>query len=516
MKRIPLIDDAFLRLESRRMPLHVGVLMLFEPPPGAGKDFAASIAARLRKYTTTAPPFNQCLVRRNGLHYWEEDTDFDLDQHFVDLSLPEPGRIRELLAMVSRVHAGHLDRAYPLWRIHLIQGIEGGRIAVYVKIHHAVVDGVSGIKMLIDSMSTDADTSTTMPPPWSIGVKKSDAPQPLPVPTPAAGGISALRALSREGFVAGSKSITQVMQELRATFRDFREQNPDLAVPGRAPRCLFNGKITGSRRFAAQSYSMPRIKAVAEAYGASSNDVILAMCASALRRYLEVRNELPDVPLIASVPVSLRGKGQQSDAANEVAFTMAQLATHLDDPAQRMQAIKDSMTYNKQRINKLSAGEFTTYVALMMLPGAVSSLLGNAPDKALANVCISHVPGPRQDLYWQGAKLIGLYPVSLVIDGGAINITIVSRHDFVDFGIIVCRKTVPEVQRLLDYLEDGLSELEATLQRPAAPKPVSGKAVRKTAAKKAKAKTPARKKVTFAKQRAPVKKGSRAKTTRTR
>jgi len=516
MKRISLIDDAFLRLESRRMPLHIGVLMLFEPPPNAGKDFAASIAARLRQYTTTAPPFNQCLVRRNGLHYWVEDTDFDLDQHFVDLSLPEPGRIRELLAMVSRVHAGHLDRAYPLWRIHLIQGIEGGRIAVYVKIHHAVVDGVSGIKMLIDSMSADPATSRTMPPPWSIGVKKSDSPQPLPVPTPVAGGISALRALSREGFVAGTKSITQVMQELRATFRDFREKNPDLAVPGQAPRCMFNGKITGSRRFAAQSYSMPRIKAVAAAYGASSNDVILAMCASALRRYLESRNELPDIPLIASVPVSLRRKGQQSDAANEVAFTMAQLATHLDDPARRMQAIKDSMTYNKQRINKLSAGEFTTYVALMMLPGAASSLLGNAPDKALANVCISHVPGPRQDLYWQGAKLTGLYPVSLVIDGAAINITIVSRHDLVDFGIIVCRKTVPEVQRLLEYLEDGLSELEATLQRPAAPKPVSGKAVRKTVVKKSKAKTAARKKVIFPKQRAPAKKGVRAKTNRTR
>src|SRR3546814_8985858 len=149
------MDEAFLRIESRRQPLHIGMLMLFEPPPDGGDDFAAKLAERLKESTRAVAPFNHHLVRRRGLHYWKEDEEFDLAHHFVHMSLPRPGRIRELLSMVSRVHSGHLDRAYPLWRIYLIEGIEDGRIAVYMKIHHSVVDGVGGI----DRKSTRLNSS---------------------------------------------------------------------------------------------------------------------------------------------------------------------------------------------------------------------------------------------------------------------------------------------------------------------------------------------------------------------
>ncbi len=462
MKKLGMIDDAFLRLESRRQPLHVGVLMLFEPPAGAPRDFAAQLAEKLRQSTKAAPPFNWRLVRRNGLHYWREDGDFDLAHHFVHLALPAPGRIRELLAMVSRLHGGHLDRAYPLWRIYLIEGIEDGRIAVYVKIHHAVVDGVAGIRLLVKSMATSVEESLRLPAFWEVETMKSDTAQPLPVPTPAAGSITALRSLTREGV----KSLMPVLRELRRSIDDYRASNPDLVIGGQAPRCLFNEPVTGTRRFAAQSYSTSRIKAVARAYEATSNDVILAMCSGALRRYLAEVDALPDAPLIAGVPVSVRRRG--SHAGNEVAFTLTHLATHLDDPAKRLLAIKDCMDYNKERMKKLSPGQLTAYAATMLMPGALNSLLGRNPDKTLGNVVISHVPGPRQDMYWQGAKLSGVYPLSLIIDGGALNITVISRPDVVDFGLIACRKTVPRMQRLLDYLEDGLAELENTI------KPVSG------------------------------------------
>lgn len=506
MKRIPLIDDIFLRLESRRLPLNIGALMLFEPPADAGSDFADAIVSRLRQYTTTAPPFNQILVRRNGLHYWEIDTDFDLDQHFVDLSLPGPGRIRELLAMASRIHAGHLDRAYPLWRMHLIEGIADGRFAVYLKIHHAIVDGVSCVKMLIDSMSTDPKESTTMPPPWTIGVQKPELPQPYPLPTPAAGSLSALQSLAREDFLSSAKSLVQVAQELRSTYTDFSDKNPDLAIAGQAPQCMFNTSVTASRRIAAQSYSAPRIKAVARSCNASSNDVILAMCAGAMRRYLELRNELPDNPLIAAIPVSVRREGYQSEAANQVSFTMANLATHLKNPLERLRAIKGSMDYNKQRIRKLSPGQYSIYAAMMMLPGVPNSLLGYDPDKAVANVCISHVPGPREDMYWQGAKLSGLYPISQVMDGGALNITVVSRHDLVDFGIIACRKSVPEVQRLLEYLEEELAEMEAMLKSGimSQPGPKDESEAKRTPGAKARANTRSK-----ARSKAKVKSGPR-------
>ncbi|MGH8517606.1 MAG: wax ester/triacylglycerol synthase family O-acyltransferase, partial [Panacagrimonas sp.] len=402
-------------------------------------------------------PFNKRLVRRRGLHYWADDEDFDLGHHFVNTSLPKPGRIRELLSMISRVHSGHLDRDYPLWRVYLIEGLEDGRIALYLKIHHSLVDGVSAVHNLTERMATDPVESLSRPPPWEVLRPKSDA-LPLPVPTPAAGVVPAMQSLARERL---SSAVMPLLRELRATFRDFRNGNPNLAVAGQAPRTIFNTRISATRRIAAQSYSMPRIKAVGAAFQASSNDVILAMCAGALRVYLKGIGELPERSLVGAVPVSVRTKG--SDDANQVAFTLTSLATDVEDPAERLRAIRDGMAYNKQRMRELSPGQLQAYAALMLLPGAATVMLGLTPKNALATLCISHVPGPRVPMYWQGAKLSGLYPLSLATDGGALNITIVSRHDFVDFGLVACRKSVPHMQRLLDHLEDALKELESAI-----------------------------------------------------
>lgn len=457
MKRLSLTDDALLRAESRRQPLHIAMLMLFQPPAGAPADFAARLAERLRQSTKAVEPFNQRLVRRRGLHYWKaNDDEFDLAHHFVHTSLPKPGRIRELLAMASRVHCAHLDRAYPLWRTYLIEGLEDGRIATYSKIHHALVDGVAGIRLMIKSMSKDREESIRMPPPWEVRTQKSRSPM-LPIPTASVDGLSAVRGLLREG----ARGLPPIFRELKSTYVDFRAKNPDLVTSFQAPRCILNSPITASRRFAAQSYAMPRIRKVAAAYEATANDVILAMCGSALRHYLQDLNALPDRPLVAGVPVSLRR--DDSDSGNEVAFTLVHLGTHLADPGARLESIKHCMDYNKARMRELSPAQLITYGALMLLPGAVNMFAGFSRESTAMNVVISHVPGPRQPMYWQGCKLSGLYPVSLIIDRIALNITLVSRQDFVDFGLIACRKTLPHVQRLLDYLEEGLADLEATV-----------------------------------------------------
>lgn len=477
MNKLSLVDDTFLRLESRRQPLHIGMLMLFEPPADAPADFAAKLAERLRQSTQATAPFNQLLVRRRGLHYWQEDGDFDLAHHFVHMSLPRPGRIRELLAMVSRVHSGHVDRAYPLWRMYLIEGIEDGRIAVYLKVHHSLVDGVAGIRMLTQSMSNDRVISATMPPPWEIGAKRASG-QALPVPAPAADGFHALRALAREGL----QSAMPVIRQVRETLREFRRGDGDVALAGQAPRCLLNSKVSATRRFAAQQYSTPRMRAVATACGATLNDVVLAMCGGALRRYLTAFGELPDRPLIAGVPVSIRR--DNTKFGNEVAFTIAHLGTHIDDPLERLQAIKRCMDKNKERIRQFSPAQVMAYAALMLMPGALNKLVGRGAGNAFGSVVVSHVPGPREDLYWQGARLTGLYPASLLFDTLALNITIVSRHDFVDFGLIACRKSVPQVQRLLEHLEDELAALEAAAGI-VAPKPE-----RKASSKKSPKKSP--------------------------
>ena len=453
MKKLSLFDDAFLRLESRRQPLHIGMLMLFEPPKDAPADFAAKLAERLRQSTVAVPPFNQRLERRRGLHYWAEAEDFDLAHHFVHMSLPRPGRIRELLSVISRVHSTHLDRAYPLWRLYLIEGIEDGRLAVYLKIHHSVVDGVGGIRMLMKTMSNNREASAGMPPPWEIGI--GERKQSVPVPVPVFEGLKALRMMAREGV----RSALPVVQRVRDTLRDFRDGDDSVALAGHAPRCVLNSKVSATRRFAAQQYSTPRMRAVAKAADATLNDVVLAMCGGALRRYLMSLNQLPDKPLIAGVPISIRRDDTMS--GNEVAFTIAHLATHLDDPLERLQSIKRCMDRNKSRLQDFSPAQVMAYAATMLMPGAVGTLLGLGGDNALGSVVVSHVPGPREDMYWQGARLTGLYPASLLFDTLALNITVISRHDYIDFGLIACRKSVPQVQRLLEHLEDELLALEA-------------------------------------------------------
>ena len=453
VKRLTPIDAAFLLMERRQQPLHVGALVLFKPPKNAPADFVGQLAARLRQSTKAAPPFNRRLAGSMAFKYWAEDEDFDLANHFVHLALPRPGRIRELLAMISRVHSAHLDRAYPMWRMYLIEGLDDGRIALYSKIHHSLVDGIAGIRLMMKSMSPDVAESLRMPPPWEIGTRKT-LNAALPIPTVGAGSFSALMRLAGSGY----QSIPAVARQLRQTLSDARQHHPEAITSLQAPRCILNQKVCGSRRFAAQSYATSRIKAIAKTFDATSNDVVLALCGAALRRYLQELNALPDEPLIALVPVSTRH--DDSDSGNEVAFALASLATHLSDPAARMRAVKASMDYNKARFREMTPAQVLAYSAALLAPGALAWLTGLDRRHAIANTVISHVPGPRETLYWQGCQLDGIYPASLVLDDFALNITLISRHDFIDFGIIACRKSLPRVQRLLDYIEDAIVELE--------------------------------------------------------
>jgi diacylglycerol O-acyltransferase len=312
---------------------------------------------------------------------------------------------------------------------------------------------VAGIRLMIKSMNADIEVSRTMPPPWEVGARKSRTPM-MPVPGVSVDAMSVLRSMLRNG----DSLIRPVLREVSGTVRDFRAKHADLVTSFQAPRCILNQKITASRRFAAQSYATSRIKTIARAYGATSNDVLLAMCGGALRSYLMELNALPDRPLVAGVPVSMRR--DDGDSGNEFGLALTHLGTHLPDAADRLLAIKSCMDYTKQRMRGMTAAQLITYGALTMLPGVVNMATGIDSKTTLVNVVISHVPGPRQTVYWQGCKLTGLYPVSILIDGIALNITLTSRHDFVDFGLIACRKTLPHMQRLLDYLEQSLKELE--------------------------------------------------------
>lgn len=451
MKRLTALDLGFIYLEKRNQPLHVAYLNLLTPPENAPADFVEKLVERLRSYAVPLPPFNQRLEGALGAASWVEDPEFDIDQHVIHLSLPRPGRIRDLLAMVSRMHASHLDRAYPLWRTYVIEGVEGGRIATYSKVHHAVADGIAGTRLTLRSMSPNPDE--ILPPPWAVPPQGRRT-RPANLLSAPVSGVSRLAARFRQAFA----DVPGVARELRQSLRESREQHPDFVPGAAAPASLLNRPISASRRYVAQSYSLPRAKAACKALGGTLNDMVLAMCSHALRRYLLELGALPDRPLIAGVPMSTRR--DRSDSGNQLGFMLVNLGTHLEDPAQRLRCIVGSVEHNKQRFVKMKAGEILGYGAALMAPGLLN-MLANPQRGGLAfNLVISHVPGPRTPLYWMGCRVDGMYPVSVVVDGMALNISLTSLQDRIDFGVIACRRTLPHVQRLAEYLGEGLDELE--------------------------------------------------------
>nr|MBP6191431.1 wax ester/triacylglycerol synthase family O-acyltransferase [Acinetobacter sp.] len=254
------------------------------------------------------------------------------------------------------------------------------------------------------------------------------------------------------------ESTPKVMKELSQTIFKEMGKNPDYVSTFQAPPSILNQRVSSSRRFAAQSFELDRFRSIAKALGATLNDVVLAVCSGALREYLISQNSLPKKPLIAMVPASLRT--DDSDMSNRITMILANLATHIEDPIERMQIIQRSMQNSKQRFSRMSASEILNYSALVYGPAGLNIVSGMLPKRQAFNLVISNVPGPREPLYWNGAKLDALYPASIVMDGQALNITMTSYLDKLEVGLIACRKAMPKMQNLLTHLEDEIRNLE--------------------------------------------------------
>jgi diacylglycerol O-acyltransferase len=447
---MPVTDSMFLIPESREQPMHVGGLQLFTPPEGVGPEYITELYEQALRATEVAPAFRRRPHRSLttlGQWTWVDDEHIDLEHHVRHSALPPPGRIRELLALVSRLHGSLLDRHRPLWEAHLIEGLADGRFALYTKLHHAVMDGISALRLLERTLSTDPDARDT-PMPF-----EPQPPSGRPrKPGPGLLGLPGLAAHAAWDLTALTPRLLRMGEGL------LRDQAA--AGPLQAPRSILNVSITGSRRFAAESWPMDRLKAVGKASGATLNDVLLAMCSSALRGYLADMDALPDKPLIAMTPVSLRGEDDEG-GGNAVGTILCNLATDVDDPAERLMAIRASMLAGKEGLAGLSQLQVTALSAAMLSPFVLSQLPGIGPIAPPAyNLVISNVPGPKEPLYWNGARLDGMYPLSIPLNGQALNITVTSYAGQVQFGLTGCRRTLPHLQRLLTGLEDALAELE--------------------------------------------------------
>jgi diacylglycerol O-acyltransferase len=451
----------FLLAETRSQPMHVAGLQLFETPEGAGDDFARNLFESALAVEDIAPLFKKRpsqSLGSLGQWVWTEDKQFDIEHHVRHNALPRPGRIRELLELVSRLHSTRLARERPLWEAHIIEGLADGRVAMYTKLHHALVDGISAMKLMQSVLTTDPDRRD-MPLPFDArATQRTTKAREEAEESFASAPMSALR--SAVGLTAEAAGLPAAF--IKTLTKGIRNETSALSL--HAPKTMFNVDITGSRRFAAQDWPLDRIRAISKASGTTLNDVVLAMCSGAVRTYLEELGRLPDASLVSMVPVGLKSRNAESlsgGGGNAVGSVMVRLGTDLADPAERLKAVHRSMKSGKEALAAMTPNQIIAMSALGMAPSIVIPMLRlNGVVRPPFNLIISNVPGPRSTQYLNGSRLTGTYPVSVPMQGMALNITCNSYADDMCFGLTGCRRSVPHLQRLLTHLDTELAALE--------------------------------------------------------
>jgi len=462
------LDASWVMVESRATPMHVGGLIPFTLPDDAPADFLRQLLADFRACTSVAAPWNHRL-RMPGLKglmpAWEEETEIDLEHHVRLSALPKPGGERELGQLIARLHSQPLDLSRPPWECEFIEGLEGHRFALYIKMHHSLMDGVSGMKLLVRSMSTDREASRKLPPFFAVGFP---ARLRLRREAAAATATQVVRQML-DSLKDQVSTVPDIVRAFGAMFGSARHARGALAVPFDTPRSIINGRVRQPRRFATQQFAIARLKALADATNATLNDVVLALCGAALRRFLEELSALPAQSLTAGIPVSVRPKDDEG-AGNAITFIIGTLGTDIEDPLQRLEAIRNSTRLAKAHVLALPRKAMMQYTMVLMAPYMLSLLTGlGGRTRPMFNVTISNVPGPERPLYFRGARLEAAFPVSLVSHGQALNITCQSYAGTLAFGFTGCRDTLPHMQRIATYTGEALTELEAAL----APKPVT-------------------------------------------
>jgi diacylglycerol O-acyltransferase / wax synthase len=477
--RLNPLDASWLYTESRETPMHVGALMLFKLPKNATADFLRELMAEFRTHRQFEAPWNRKLkssILKSPVHYWIEDDEIDLEAHLRHTALPWPGGERELGEAIARMHSQPLDLSRPPWECTLIEGLEDGRFAMYMKMHHSLIDGVSGMKLLQRLMSAEPEKSLSMPPFWATGLSSRKGAEAKPerdtkAPTFAnamAGAIEALR-----GQVG---TLPQLLLAFGKMLRVTNDVDTDLRIPFGAPGATINGRVRAKRRFATQQFSMARMKTLAEAAGCTLNDLVLAICGGALRRFLDDSGDLPEGALTAGIPVSVRPKDDDS-TGNSITFIIATLGTDVEDPLERLAAISASVQAAKSHVQSLPRAAMTQYTIALMAPTILGLLTGlGGRTRPVFNITISNVPGPDKPLYFRGAELLANYPVSVVTHGQALNITCQSYAGNMAFGFTGCHSTLPHMQRIAVYTGEAFEELERLILKPAPKKRAPRKA----------------------------------------
>jgi len=462
MERLSGLDATFLYVETPTMHMQVSLLAILDPKDAPGGYDYARLHALLERLAFETPKLRRRLLPVPlGVHHpmWIEDPHFDPIHHLKRIACPQPGGQRELSDLCGRVNSTPLDRSRPLWEIWVIEGLAHGQFALLAKIHHALADGMAGAGLLASLFSMTPDT------PKSVPSVRPPAPVEK-VPTE----LELLRDAVVDRFNA-SRQLARIYQRTTKAFETIQARRLDGEHRSGAtpvldvPRTLFNAPITAQRSAAFARVSLEDVREIRKAFSVTVNDVVLALCASALRRYLEVQGNLPLAPMVAACPVAVRGEDIHTRGSNHVSAMFTSLATNLEDPVERLLAIRNTSRGAKEEHSTFGSETMAEWAELaspalftagtrMYTKYRVANM-----HRPFHNVMISNVPGPPIPIYLDGSKLTAAYPMGPVIEGAGLNITVMSYVNQVDFGFLAATCLVPDLWRIADAVAPGVTEL---------------------------------------------------------
>ena len=461
------LDAAMMTAELLSDPLHTAALLVLSPPSGAPPEFVDELYQDALTGTAELDPrfrrHPHIGIDTAGIWVWRADDRIDMREHLQRRTLPAPDR-EALWKLIAQLHTEPLDRSRPMWMAYVIDGLERGRFAFYIKVHHSVVDGVAGLRLIAEALTTDPE-SRSMRPIFAVAPKPAAEPA-ADVPRGLLGRSLSLARSALNGAAAGLDLARQVALAEASTV--LAGLGAGTAVlPLSAPYTRFNGRLGRERTFAGASWLKSRIRKVQEAAGVTGNDVLTAVVAGVLREWLIAHGELPDRSLVAICPVTVRSSDQTKNEdrhGNLFGLELCPLGTDLTDPVERLRHIHEAMTRAKQQVASRGSNATMLLMAPSIGPTVLLPMVPFAPRMRRGyNVSLSNVPGPQTEMYWNGARLEEIYPVSTAIDGQALNVTICSYADRVTFGYVSGRKVMPDIESLIPLTEQALADLETAV-----------------------------------------------------
>ncbi|MDH5173370.1 MAG: wax ester/triacylglycerol synthase family O-acyltransferase [Gammaproteobacteria bacterium] len=454
MEKLSSQDAGFLKIESAHCPFHVAGLLILKLPANASRDYLRQLVRKCGRLNELWPVFSKKLQNPENLAdaAWVAADDYHPERHVFHYSLPRPGRMEDLLALVTRAHERPLDRSRPLWEVHVIEGLGRGRFALYCKVHHSLVDGVGAMRMIQSLLTTSPkkklDFNKVHP-----EIEKHDGHHSL---------FATLGDLTR-GLLNQYKALPELSRLLAHMGADALQGKKDvMRLPFTAPRTIFNTQLDSRRALIVGDLPLTGVKRLARQAGGSVNDVLIAVCGGALRRYLSTLDALPKTSLVAGMPVSLKSPGDE--AGNKLSYIMSPFFTDEGDDLRRLQRVIKVTRAAKAELGHMSTTAAQDYYALIMAPTILLTVTGNATRvRPATNAILSNVPGSKEKLYLEGAELEYLYPLSIVTDGMGLNITVVSHANKLCIAIISCPTDQPGVEGLGKLLKASYRDLQAAV-----------------------------------------------------